>query len=195
MNGRGILRLLTLILALLPVCLAGPVLNADITSSNAGATWSYTLDNNESAGSGNYIRSFTVTLGAFINVITSPAGWDFNSDFLTFITWLADDTPPFPFDVAPGASLGGFSIQSPSGVVRMNNAVINSWNHPLDEAGPDSALLSVSAPGSISMATMPEPVTWPLISVLAAVLAGIRIRYHPKNGRRFTGSLARSRRD
>ncbi len=175
MNGRGILRLLTLILAILPVCLAGPVLNADIASSNSGSTWSYTLDNNETAGSGNFIRSFTVTLDAFINVITSPAGWDFNSDFLTFITWLADDTPPFPFDVAPGASLGGFSIQSPTGVVRMNNAVISSWNHPLDEAGPDSPLLSVSAPGSFTAAAMPEPVTWPLIGVLAVVFAGSRV--------------------
>src|SRR5438045_2150249 len=74
---------------ILMVCLSAKLGQAATLAShvsvfdNAG-NWSYTVYNDELNGSGNWISTFTITLGAPVMVTGTPNGWDFSTDNFSF---------------------------------------------------------------------------------------------------------------
>jgi hypothetical protein len=117
--------------------------------------------NDEPTGSANYIAAFSLTVNAPITVTGTPSGWTDNTDNLTFVFWFnTDPALPYPHDVAPGSSLGGFTIASIGSVSTLLTAGIVSWDHSLDAPGPLSPPLSVAAPATPAV---PEPSSFALI--------------------------------
>lgn len=100
------------------------------------AQWSYTLYNDEASGSALYIAAFSLDIVAPISVLASPPGWQVESDFISYVGWFATDTAaPFPNHVAPGASLGGFRIQSATARSESTSYLLGSLDHGTAKAG------------------------------------------------------------
>ncbi len=99
--------------------------------------WAYTLFNDEPTGSPNFISSFYLAVDAPISTVLSPTAWDYQTDNSTYVLWFnPDSTLPYPNDIAPGNSLGGFVIQSSSLTSQMEDTVVASWDHGADAPGP-----------------------------------------------------------
>ena len=126
--------------------------HVSVDTSTAGV-WSYTVFNDEPTGSPNYVTAFNLNVDAPVTVTGIPAGWDVDTNNTTFVFWFNTDAVlPYPHDIAPGSSLGGFMISSPGSVSDVITATAVSWDHSLDQPGPTSDLLSVLGPASV-----PEP--------------------------------------
>ena len=94
---------------------AAPLQFSVTTDVSQPGTWSYTAHNDEPPGSPLFISSFLVVLNGPILVFGSPDGWTTETDYISYVLWFNLDTAlPYPHDIAPGESLGGFFIQSPS---------------------------------------------------------------------------------
>ena len=133
-------------------------------------SWSYTLSNDESANSANYITSFNLSVSAPVTVTSTPAGWDYQTDNLTYVYWFnTDPTLPYPNDIAPGASLGGFTIQSAATLSTMHDFGLSGWDHSADAPGPTFQGL-VLAP---SVAATPAPSA--LVTVLIGAIPGVML--------------------
>lgn len=116
----------------LPVTL----LRARIQATLQPAVWSYTLFNDEPAGSPHRLAALSITVAAPVSVTGTPPGWVAETDNISYVGWLsADEQLPYPSHVAPGASLGGFQIQSPTALSESTSCVINAWRHDTDAAG------------------------------------------------------------
>lgn len=121
--------------------------------SSVPGVWSYTVFNDEMPGSPQYIAQFFVLVGAPITVTGTADGWIVTTDYLSYVEWTsADATPPYPHDIAPGSSLGGFQISSPGALSTASIGSAQAWDHALDVAGATSDALLVDAP-----VTVPEP--------------------------------------
>src|SRR5581483_12468693 len=88
------------------LCLLSSVARAGVITSAlvdiTGETWSYTLSNNEPAGSNNWLTSFNLYINTLVTVTGAPFGWDYFTDGASFVSWFNTDLdPPFPDDVAP----------------------------------------------------------------------------------------------
>ena len=153
---------------------------ADVTVAAGPPVWSYTLFNNELADSPNFISSFSLAVNAPITVTGTPTGWDFSTDNSTFVFWFnADPVLPYPNDVAPGASLGDFSLSSTATSSELLSYGLTGWDHTLDEPGP-TVSGSVLAPSDSAPTSTPEPGTlWLLVTggclVLLCRLFGLRL--------------------
>ncbi|HEU4452661.1 MAG TPA: hypothetical protein VFR81_06350 [Longimicrobium sp.] len=103
----------------------------------AAGTWSYTVLNTEPAGSPRWISVVSIdTVGPF-TVTGTPAGWQVDTDNLTYVLWFAADTaPPYPNQIAPGDSRGGFQIRPDPGrsTSEARAYTISSWNHQTNQA-------------------------------------------------------------
>ena len=152
------------------------------TDVNIGSSsWTYTLYNDETIGSPNFITDFTLKVNAPITVFSSPTGWDFQTDGLTYVYWYdTDSSLPYPDDVAPGASLGGFGIDSTVMTSTALSYTLNAWDHSQDAPGP-GANGTVFAPNA--PAPVPELSTWQSLGGLL-LLGGLLVvrRLHHKRG-------------
>lgn len=111
-------------------------LRASLAVTTTPNYWSYTLTNNESAGSPQRIATLSLTVNAPVTVTGTPAGWEADADGMTYVTWVASDLlPPYPNHVAPGASLSGFQLMSPRTSSESTGASLVAWNHAADDAG------------------------------------------------------------
>jgi len=138
--------------------LSASVLAANITANTSVPdVWTYTIFNNQTAGSPDYVDQFTIAISAPITVIATPAGWSDSIglvDGVMSIQWWSNGDSS---DLAPGASLGGFSIRSNTTTSVMGNADLNSWDHSAEDPGPNSVTIQVATPSQ--NAQVPEPWT------------------------------------
>lgn len=119
------------------------------------STWTYTLVNDEPANSPNYINSFSLAVDAPITIITTPNGWDYQTDNTSYILWFNTDTAlPYSHDVAPVTSLGGFEVGSPNAASTAQAAGLDAWDHFADEPG-TTVSTTVFAPSAAN--PVPEP--------------------------------------
>jgi hypothetical protein len=150
--------------------------HVDLTTELAPLpTWSYTLFNDEIQGSTNYLSTFTLTINAPVTITGSPDGWNFTTDNMTYVYWFNQDaTLPYPHDIAPGASLGGFTLSSILGVSQAASATITAWDHLADAPGPSvsKSTLSPYAPS----ASTPEPQGFALYFSMLAAFGVIRFK-------------------
>jgi hypothetical protein len=115
--------------------------------------WFYTLFNDEATGSSNYVTSFALNINAPIAVVNAPAGWDFQTDNLSYVYWFNTDPGlPYPHDIVPGASLSGFTFQSTSSST-LSDYILAGWDHAVDAPGP-SVTAQILSPSNV-----PEPTT------------------------------------
>jgi hypothetical protein len=124
------------------IVIPGPVvppvglLKAQIDVKESSGVWSYTLLNDESGDSPNFINAFSLDIVAPVSVSGTPVGWQLKTDGASYVLWYAEDTqPPYPHQVAPGASLVGFSIQSEKKRSEPTGFAITAWNHQTNKAG------------------------------------------------------------
>lgn len=136
---------------------------AHLQGVQTGNAFNYTLFNDELTGSPNYAYTFQVLVNAPITVASTPDGWDFETDGATFINWFTVFSgPPYPNDVAPGESLGGFQIVSGIITSELQNYGVVSWDHNADVDGPSTAGFVIS-PSQQALVAAPEPCTWAFI--------------------------------
>jgi len=111
----------------------------------------YTVDNLEPTGSPNYITAFGITVNAPIDILSSPTGWAFSTDNSGYVYWYNTDASlPYPNDIAPGASLSGFNIESSVTTAGSLDYSVYAWDHTVDGPGPASFgdILAPSAPAA-----------------------------------------------
>src|SRR5262249_28997305 len=105
--------------------------------NQSGSVFSYTVFNDEPAGSPNFLSTFHLTVNAPITVTGIPIGWDFATDNSTYVDWFnTDSTLPYPHDVAPGTSLGGFTVESTVDTTDTLDYTVTTWDHTADSSGP-----------------------------------------------------------
>ena len=87
--------------------------SAYATVTIIGQAYYYTLHNDEIIGSPLYGTNFSIYLPSDVpfQVTATPLGWAVSTDNNSYLTWSnTDSSLPYPHDIAPGTSLGGFSI-------------------------------------------------------------------------------------
>ncbi len=174
MRDRRTALLWFLFLLLAGTVRAAPLQFSVTTDVSQPGTWYYTAHNDEPAGSPLFISSFLVVLNGPILVFGAPDSWTTETDYISYVLWFNLDTAlPYPHDIAPGESLGGFFVESPSPLSGPSIAQAAPWNHVLDELGPLSDNVSVLAPA----AAVPEPALWPVM--LTGLLAMAQWRRRP----------------
>jgi len=177
-------RALILIACVLILC--GKVVQAQNLASHIdisvnSSIWTYTLINDEPVNSPNYINSFNLAVDAPITVINTPDGWDYQTDNSSYILWFNTDTElPYPHDVSPATSLGGFELGSPNAVSVAQVVGLDAWDHFADAPG-TTVTTTVLAPSSIN--AVPEP------SSLAVLILGLMgLTLHMWNAQRRRSS-------
>lgn len=149
---------------------ASAQLNAHVDVTQSPSTWTYTLINEEAINSPDFIGGFTLSVDAPITLIGAPDGWSYQSDNLSYVYWFNTDTAlPYPHDVAPGSSLGGFTIQSDISTSYSLSETLDAWDHTQDASGP-SVAGNVLAPSS-----RPSPV--PEASTAISVGVGVLLMF------------------
>jgi hypothetical protein len=112
-------------------------LSGHTSVTTSPSTWSYTVFDDEAAGSSNYVGYFTLAVNAPVQVTGTPAGWTSDTDGSTYVLWYNTDTTlPYPHDIAPGSSLGGFAITSTVTTSDTLEYDLDSWDHSQDAPGP-----------------------------------------------------------
>ncbi|NHZ91973.1 hypothetical protein F2P45_23625 [Massilia sp. CCM 8733] len=114
-----------------------PGLHARVESSQRANHWNYALFNDEAPASRRALATLSLSIAAPVAVTGIPPGWAVETDGRSFVLWYAaDDAPPYPHQVAPGAALAGFQLMSARTRSEAAPAALTSWNHASDEAGP-----------------------------------------------------------
>jgi hypothetical protein len=151
--------------------LMGQTLLARVEVATSPSLWSYTVFNEEPANSQNFIKFFSLDLAGPVTVTGTPAGWDFDTDGATFILWFNTDAAlPYPNDIAPGASLGGFELQSTATESTQELYSLVGWDHSVDDAGLVQFGSTLVPSGAVAV---PEPGTLALIGAGVVVLIPI----------------------
>jgi hypothetical protein len=119
---------------IVPPPVASPIkfLNARVDVAVAPGVWSYQLFNDEASDSPQFINSFSLDVVAPVIVTGRPRGWADRTDNASYVLYSATDQQ---HRIAPGASLGGFEIQSSSGSSESTGFSVTAWNHQTDQAG------------------------------------------------------------
>ena len=161
-----LLFLLAVTVTLHPV--SASILAANITTdTSVPDVWTYTVINNQSAGSPDYVSEFDIAINGPVTVTAEPTGWTYQiGDLCQGVDCIKFESNGDSSDVAPGSSLGGFSISSPGSSSVLSNAVAYSWNHTTEDAGPASGIIQVETPSD----PVPEP--WTGSTVGLALLVG-----------------------
>ena len=161
--------------------LSASVLAANITTDTSVAgVWTYTIFDNEAPGSTNYVDQFTIAINAPITVTAEPNGWTDSIGMVNGMMSVTFSSNGDSTDLAPGASLGGFSISSPGASSVLDNADVNSWDHSTETPGPNSAVIQVETPSD----PVPEPWTGSTVG-LSLLVGSMWLR---KKSRRASGT-------
>lgn len=116
-----------------PVALLAARVTA-VVDQIAGA-WTYTISNEEPAGSPRRLNSFSLDVVGPILAVSAPFGWVAETDNQSFVLWYAADAElPYPNHLSPGLSLGGFQVRSQSQHTGIRGFAITSWNNLTDQA-------------------------------------------------------------
>ncbi len=135
--------------------------------------WSYTLFNDEPASSTDFIDIFTLAVNATVTITGTPAGWESQTDNTSYVEW---DSTGDAYDIAPGASLGGFIISSTQTHSDTLAYVLQSFDHSDENLGTSSAG-TVLAPSAAAPAPEPSSLTaWGLGALAVGLLAVCRRR-------------------
>lgn len=170
-------RIIGLLVLLMSTRLSADLLmtHADVDVGVPGV-WTYTLFNDEIVGSPNYIDSFSLLIDAPVTVTGTPGGWSVDTDGATFVFWFNTDAVlPYPNDIAPGSSLTGFSLSSPSAFSVLDTLSVASWDHTQDVPGPLSNPLLIDSPSSTS--AVPEPSYVFLSPVIILFFCAMKVRH------------------
>jgi len=176
-------KMLRNILMTVTICFSmGEYLKADSLSAYVqvsqpdSATWSYTLYNSEVTTSPNFIDEFDLAVDAPISYVAAPSGWDFVTDFATYVDWFSgDDSLPYPDDIPPGGSLGGFGLNAPGATGSLLAITVSSWDQTLDQPGLvfDGNISSPTTAPTTGPSTSPEGGTF-LMALLFIIPMAIR---------------------
>lgn len=94
--------------------------------------WSYEMINHTS----HPISVVSLFVEAPFKVTSSPVGWAVHADGCSTVDWISKDTEmPYPHDIQPGASLGGFTIRSAAKTSVNGKYVIQSWDETNGRGG------------------------------------------------------------
>ncbi len=150
----------------------------------SGNVFTYTLLNDEPVGSPNFLSLFDLFVNAPIIITGVPLGWEYITDNHSYVDWFnADSTLPYPHDVAPGASLGGFVIESNVSTTDLLDYGLTAWDHVADISGPDIQGFVLAPSGGI--AGVPEPRSAVFLASLvlptALALRSLRRRQSPRS--------------
>ena len=111
-----------------------------------GTNFSYTIYNDEATGSTLLLNSLHLTVRAPFTVAATPEGWTFHTDNSSYIDWFATSSgPPFTNNLAPGASLGGFVLQTTDPSSEELPCALVSWDTSTNVSGP-ALQLTVASP-------------------------------------------------
>lgn len=165
-------RIAFLTLGLVSCCtFATPQTHVDVDTSVPGV-WSYTVFNDEQPGSPNYIAAFVLTVDGPISVTGTPDGWAVSTDNVSAVLWYNPDAAlPYPHDIAPQSSLGGFVITSPGAFSASLLADALFWDHSTNEVAGFSDDLFIASP-----TVVPEAGTTALMVAPLFLLLFIRTR-------------------
>lgn len=131
---------------------------AHVVLAQSGTNYTYTLFNDEAAGSSAYLNTFYLPINAPVSVVSSPPGWSFTTDGFTYVNWFSTDAAmPYPNDIAPGASVSGFAIQTAILSSEAFDCALGSWDHTLTNSGPSNTNL-VPAPSVFGDSSAVPPV-------------------------------------
>jgi hypothetical protein len=137
----------------------GAALQAHVTVDNITTSFTYTVFNDEPTSSNSYLDAFHLVVNAPFDVVSSPDGWTFLTDNLTYIDWFNTNTNvPHTNDIAPASFKGGFVIRShlppdlPSGSDSLMFA-LSSWDYATTNSGP-TAIGSAVAPSVTSVSAV-----------------------------------------
>ena len=101
----------------------------------SGNNWTYSLKNNESATSPMRIGSLLIELDAPITSVVFPPGWEYATDYATYIVWYHLKSSPVSQMVAPGQTLNmGFTVGANCGQ-RDSYCLVQSWNDATQSEG------------------------------------------------------------
>jgi len=141
--------------------------------NQVGPVFDYTVFNDEPVGNSNYISTFSLSVSAPIIITSTPDGWAYISDNATYVDWFnTDPALPYPHDIAPGTSLGGFTIESTVTTSALEPYALTYWDHSLDAGGP-SFQDQVLAPFSFGIT--PEPTSVIPLAIGITMLAGFTV--------------------
>ncbi len=127
-------------------------LNAQVAAVQNGTNFSYTVYNNEASGSTLLVDTFHLTTRAPFAVASTPQGWSFETDNTTYIEWFStNSSQPFTSDIAPGASLGGFALQTADPSADKLAGALVSWDTSTNGCGP-AAQLAILSPSVTNVA-------------------------------------------
>ena len=119
---------------------------AYITANQSGTNFSYTVYNDEASRKLFLAQLISSRCPGPFTVAATPDGWTFQTDNATYIDWFAtNSSPPFGNDIAPGAFLGGFMLQSHDPSSEALGCTLVSWDSSTNVCGP-SLLTAVVAP-------------------------------------------------
>jgi hypothetical protein len=123
---------------LVPATSAFPInlLKARVQVELQPLLWNYTIYNDEPKESQQFVAALSLTVAAPVEVSGVPAGWDVETDNLTYVLWYAaDQNMPYPHHIPPGQSLSGFQILSSAVQSESTPYVVTSWRHDTNQAG------------------------------------------------------------
>ena len=130
-----------------------------VTLTKAGTNFSYAVFNDEPTNSTLHLDAFHLVVNAPFDVVSSPAGWSFETDNLTYVDWFSSSSlPPYGNDIAPNSSKSGFVIgnklppELPSTSESLSYA-LSSWDHATTNSG-QSATGAIEAPSITTVAAV-----------------------------------------
>ena len=101
---------------------------ADLKMSHKGKTWTYKIVNKGSLP----INSFFLLVEAPFKVVNTPKGWKVSdSDGCSHVSWMSTGEAGKkinPEDIAPGQTLGEFTISSDSKSVTKAEFILGTWD-------------------------------------------------------------------
>jgi len=103
--------------------------------------YSFTVSNAEPSDNPDFINTLNLQITVPFTVIGTPPGWDMRTDNSTFVLWFATD---HSHEIAPGAALSGFKIQSSSVVPGPIPFSLTAWNHATN--APENGLIGSVIP-------------------------------------------------
>lgn len=132
--------------ALFSSAMANLQVSVALTRDVGLSKWNYSLSNSPLSGLNEKACAFTVYINIAaadpaIDQITTPAGWQQETDFRTYISWYAADVATSAQMPGPGQTLTGFSFRNPASYSWWCNTEANSFDEATQAEGTTCTLL------------------------------------------------------